>query len=135
MNRDGFFKVRTDLLGEKIGKTDNWLAAMNLVMDVPDRFNPLALLPVKIPLMLFADFGTQAGAWEQNSGQQRLLFDGGLQFSLLKKAVNIYVPLVYSGVYGDYFKSTPGNKFFQRISFTIDLQHLPVRNWVRTGIE
>ena len=135
MNRDGFFKVRTDLLGAKVGKTDNWLASMNLVMDIPDRFNPLAALPIKIPLKLFADFGTYADAWTKDSDQQRLLFDGGLQVSLLKNAVNIYVPLVYSGVYGDYFKSTPGNKFFQRISFTIDLQHLPIRKWIRTGIE
>ena len=31
MMRDGGFKVRTDLLADKIGKTDDWLIAANLL--------------------------------------------------------------------------------------------------------
>jgi hypothetical protein len=130
MTRDGAFKVRTDLLSNKVGKTDDWLAAANLVIDVPDRFNILNVLPVKIPLKIFADFGTYSGAWDEQNGESRLLFDAGLQFSFFKSAVNIYMPLVYSKVYREYFESTPGNNFFQRISFSIDLQHLPVRKWL-----
>lgn len=130
MTRDGAFKVRTDLLSNKVGKTDDWLTAVNLVIDVPDRFNILNVLPVKIPLKIFADFGTYSGAWDEQNGESRLLFDAGLQFSFFKSAVNIYMPLVYSKVYREYFESTPGNNFFQRISFSIDLQHLPVRKWL-----
>ncbi len=113
MVRDGAFKVRTDLLSAKIGKTDNWLSAVNLTMDIPDRFNPLQVLPLKIPLKIFADFGTNADAWEKDGEGDRFLYDAGLQVSFLKELVNIYVPLLYSKVYKDYFQSTPNNDFLQ----------------------
>ncbi len=35
MIRDGGFKVRSDLLASKIGKTDDWLAAANFTTDFP----------------------------------------------------------------------------------------------------
>ncbi|MBK7882638.1 MAG: M1 family metallopeptidase [Chitinophagaceae bacterium] len=35
MMRDGAFKVRTDFLNSKIGKTDNWLSAINFTTDIP----------------------------------------------------------------------------------------------------
>jgi hypothetical protein len=49
MIRDGAFKVRTDLLSNKVGKTDRWLVATNFTTDIPKNINPLSLLPVKIP--------------------------------------------------------------------------------------
>lgn len=135
MERDGYFKVRTDLLGSKVGKTDDWLVALNLVMDVPDRFNPLAILPIKIPLKLFADLGTQAGAWGKDAEGQRMLFDGGIALHLLHSHLRVYIPLVYSAPYHDYFKSVPGNNFFQRISFSLDLRENGLRKWFRQGFE
>ncbi|MBX3257005.1 MAG: M1 family metallopeptidase [Chitinophagaceae bacterium] len=114
MMRDGGFKIRTDFLSNKIGRTDNWLLAVNFTSTIHPR------LPVK----LFLDAGTFSDAWESGSEQPRLLFDAGLQFSLLKDIVHIYVPVVYSKVYRDYFKSTPGNNFWQRISFSIDIQNI-----------
>jgi hypothetical protein len=123
MRRDGFFKVGTDLLSSKVGKSDNWLAAANFCTDIPKSINPLQVLPVKIPLKLFVDIGTYAEAWKSGSEQGKLLYDAGLQLSLLKNTVNIYVPLFYSKVYGDYFKSTvTGNRFLKNISFSIDVQ-------------
>jgi hypothetical protein len=127
MVRDGAFKVRTDLLGEKVGKTDNWLASINAVMDVPDRFNILNVLPVKIPLKIFANLGTYAEAWDEENQDARIIFDAGLQFSFLKNTVHLYMPLFYSKVYKDYFNSTPGNGFWQRISFSVDLHLLNIR--------
>ncbi len=135
MLRDGAFKVRTDLLSSKIGKTDNWLAAMNFTMDVPDKYNILNALPVKIPLRIFADAGTYAEAWDKDSDQPHFVFDAGLQFSFFRQLINIYVPLVYSKVYSDYFKSTPNNNFWQRISFSIDIQNISVRKWVNQAIQ
>lgn len=113
MMRDGGFKVRTDLLSDKVGKTDDWLGALNFTLS----------LHKKIPVKLFADIGTYSEAWKA-SDASRLLFDAGLQVSLLKDIVNIYVPVVYSKVYRDYFRSYPGNDFWQRISFSIDIQHI-----------
>ncbi|PWU02953.1 MAG: hypothetical protein C5B52_04275 [Bacteroidetes bacterium] len=124
MIRDGAFKVRTDYLNSKIGKTDNWLASMNFTSTIPDRINPLSILPIKIPLKLFLDVGTYGDVWSKNSTIPKFLYDAGLQISLIKDLVNIYVPLLYSNQYRDYFKSTPGNDFWQRISFSIDIQNI-----------
>jgi hypothetical protein len=119
--RDGAFKVRTDMLAAKVGKTDNWLSAINFVSTIPDKFNPLSILPLKIPLRVFADIGTYAEAWDRNENVDRFLFDAGLQLSLWHESVNIYVPLLYSKVYRDYFKSTLTDKrFLKTISFSIN---------------
>ena len=123
MIRDGAFKVRTDLLADKVGKTDDWLAAINLNSSVPDRINPLAMLPVKIPLHVFADIGTYAGAWDDSQNNDHFLYDAGFQIPLFNQVVNIYIPVLYNRVYGDYFKSTiPKNRFLRTISFSINLQ-------------
>ncbi len=127
MERDGFFKVRTDLLSSKIGKTDNWLSAINFTTTIPKQINPLDLLPFKIPLKIFADVGTYAEAWKKNSATGRFIFDAGIQLSLFNNILNIYVPLLYSKVYNDYFKSTITEKrFIKNISFSIDLQNLTI---------
>ena len=130
MQRDGFFKVRTDLLSSKIGKTDNWLAAVNFTTDVPKKINPLQVLPIKIPLKIFADVGTYAEAWQKinNTGTGKFIYDAGLQLSLLRNTINIYLPLLYSKVYNDYFKSTITQKrFWRNISFSIDIQNISFR--------
>jgi hypothetical protein len=122
MIRDGGFKFRTDLLGDKVGKTDRWLAALNFSTTIPDKINPLSVLPIKIPLRIFADAGTYAEAWDRNADGDRFLFDAGLQVSLFKEAINIYIPIVYSKVYSDYYKSyLSGKRFLKNISFSIDL--------------
>ena len=130
MKRDGFFKVKTDLLSDKIGKTDDWLCAINLTTDIPKMINPLSVLPVHIPLRIFLDAGTYAEAWKNNNtntgGQPgKLLYDAGFQISLLHNAFNIYFPVIYSNVYRDYFKSTITEKrFVKNISFSFDFQQL-----------
>ncbi|RYY49354.1 MAG: M1 family peptidase [Chitinophagaceae bacterium] len=131
MIRDGAFKVRTDLLSNKIGKTDDWLAALNFTTSIPKKINPLEILPIKLPLKLFADVGTYAEAWETNSGTPKLLYDAGVQLSLLKNTINIYVPLLYSKVYDQYFKSTITEKrFVKNISFSIDVQQLSLKKLI-----
>ena len=129
MERDGGFKTRTDLLAAKVGRTDDWLMAMNFSTTIPDRLNPLSLLPVKIPLKLFADIGTYAGAWDRNANTDRFLFDAGLQLSLLKETVHIYLPLVYSQPFKEYIQSTIPKKerLLRKISFSIDLSNFQFR--------
>lgn len=125
MERDGFFKVNTDLLGNKVGKTDDWLTSINLVSDVPDNINPLRVLPVRVPLKVFADVGTYSQAWKDNSASGRFLFDAGIQFSLFRSILNIYIPVLYSKVYRDYYKSTiPQHRFLKTLAFNIDLSQL-----------
>ncbi len=133
MVRDGAFKVRTDLLADKVGRTDDWLAAVNFSSSIPAAVNPLTLLPVKIPLKIFLDIGTYAEAWKQNATTDRFLFDAGLHIPLLKETVNIYVPLIYSNVYKDYFQSTydKSKRFWKKISFSIDISHFNFRKFGR----
>lgn len=131
MVRDGGFKVRTDLLSNKVGKTDDWLAAINLSTTIPNSINPLSILPVKIPLRAFFDIGTYAEPWTRNSVEDRFLFNGGLQVSLFRETVNIYFPLVYSRVYKDYIQSVIGTRRFARsISFSIDLANFSPRKFI-----
>ncbi len=125
LERDGFFKVRTDLLGNKVGKTDDWLIAVNVSGDIPEKVNPLNVLPFKLPVKFFVDIGTYSDAWRDNPATGRFLYDAGLQLSFLKSGINIYFPLLYSKVYSDYFKSTLGaSRFWKTVSFNINLSIL-----------
>src|SRR5690606_38238380 len=110
MIRDGGFKVRTDLLSNTVGRTDDWLMAVNLETTIPSTINPLELLPVKIPVRLFLDIGTYAEAWDKSNEDGRFLFDAGIHLHLFKGVVNIYVPIFYSKVHSNYFKSTIAEK-------------------------
>ncbi len=121
MIRDGGFKVRTDLLSDKIGKIDDWLAAANFTTTIPKAINPLSVLPFDLPIKAFIDIGTYAGAWKKNAATGRFIYDAGLQLSLFKNIVNIYVPILYSKVYRDYFISyITEKKFAKKIVFSFD---------------
>jgi Peptidase family M1 domain len=124
MVRDGGFKIRTDLLSNKVGKTGNWLAAINLNTTIPSKLNPLSILPVKIPLHLFADIGTYAEAWEPESETDRFLFDVGVHIPLFKETINLYFPIVYSHAFGEYAKAMyPKNRLFKTMTFSINLHY------------
>jgi hypothetical protein len=128
MIRDGGFKVNTDLLSDEVGRTDDWLLAANFSTGIPDQVNPLKVLPVKIPLKVFADIGTYSEAWQRDADLSRFLFDAGLQLSMFRETVNIYLPLLYSAVFKDYFKSTLGKqRFLKTITFSIDIQNFSLK--------
>jgi V8-like Glu-specific endopeptidase len=128
MERDGFFKVNTDLFNNKVGKTDDWLTSINLVADLPDNVNPLRVLPVKIPFKIFADVGTYSEAWKNNPATGRFIYDAGIQLSFIRRMVNIYIPVLYSKVYKDYYKTTiTQNRFLKTLSFNIDLSQLQAK--------
>jgi hypothetical protein len=118
MIKDGGFKVRTDLLSNKFGRTDDWLSAANFSTDIPKKVFPL-------PLKLFADIGTYAEAWKKDAPTGKFVYDAGIQLALFKNVINIYIPVLYSKAYKDYFKSYISEKRFQKsISFSIDIQNL-----------
>jgi hypothetical protein len=133
MVRDGAFKVRTDLLANEVGRTDDWLMAVNFSTNVPSAINPLTALPVKIPLKLFFDIGTQAGAWKQETEDDRFLYDAGIQLSLFGETINIYLPILYSSVFKDYIQSTLPKKgrIWKTISFSIDISNFSLRRMGR----
>jgi Peptidase family M1 domain len=129
MVRDGGFKVRTDLLASKVAKTDDWLIAANFTTTIPSAINPLSMLPVKIPLKVFLDIGTYTEAWKNKADNDRFLYDAGLQISIFRDLINVYVPLIYSSVYRDYLQSTIPKKerFGKKISFSIDISNFSLR--------
>jgi hypothetical protein len=116
---DGGFKFRTNLF--PIGNSDNWLIALNLSSSVSDKINPLSVLPIKIPLKVYADIGTYAEAWDRNATVDRFLFDAGLQVSVLKDFLNIYIPVIHSSPFKQYYKSyLSDHRFSKSISFTLN---------------
>ncbi|MFY7652095.1 MAG: M1 family metallopeptidase [Chitinophagaceae bacterium] len=123
--RDGFFKARTDLYSNQIGRTDNWLAALNISGNIPDKWNPLNILPIKLPLHFFIDIGTYAEAWNNNSNTSKFLYDAGIQCNLLGNVVQIYLPVFSSKPFRLYNQSVLGeNRLFRTMSFQINLQNL-----------
>jgi hypothetical protein len=105
-----------------VGRTDDWLAAVNFNTTIPSGMNPLSMLPVRIPLKIYADIGTHAEAWNEETEEDRFLFNAGLQLSLFFETVHIYLPLVYSNVYKEYIQSTLPKKgrLWKTVSFSID---------------
>ena len=126
MERDGFFKMRTDLLSSKVGKTDDWLIAANIEGKIPNSINPLQILPFQFPLHFFVDIGTYADAWKDNSGTtNRFLYDAGLYVPVLNGLAKIYVPIFYSSDFKNYVTTVLGPKsFWKTITFSLNLSVL-----------
>jgi len=82
-----------------------------------------------LPFRLFADVGSYSEAWKKNSDLDHFLFEGGIQLSLLKETINIYLPLVYSSELKYYLQSylPDKNRLLKRISFTIDIANFNLR--------
>jgi hypothetical protein len=120
--REGGLKIPTPFLASPLGRNDNWLAAINLKSD----------LPVKLPIRLFLDVAVFADASKLNPSGDKILFDGGVEFHI-KDMVNIYVPLVMSRDFKDYFNTiVVKNKFMRSITFSIQLDKI---QWLRASSE
>ena len=122
MMRDGGLKLRLDQFDYLQGRSENWVGALNFNTTLPDIF------PVKLPLKLFFDVGTYAEAWKKDAQTSRFLYVGGIQLSLFKNVLNIYAPLVYSKDFRNTLKTEPEqNKFFKKVTFSIDLQNIKLQ--------
>ncbi|HTM64906.1 MAG TPA: M1 family metallopeptidase [Flavipsychrobacter sp.] len=120
--REGGMKIPTFmyLSSYGIGRSDNWLAAINLKSDLPLK---------KLPIRLFIDAATFADASKLNPSENKILFDGGFELYLLD-IINIYVPLVRSQDYNDYRKSITGKtSILDGVTFSLNLQRI---NWLKT---
>jgi len=121
--RDGDLKLRTDIFQGLQGRSDNWVAAVNLNSTLPPQ-----IVPNWLPLRLFADIGTYSQAWSDNPPTSHFLYVGGLELCLFHNVLCIYAPLVYSSDFSNQLKTVSGqNGFFQKVSFSIDFEHLPFR--------
>lgn len=120
--REGGLRIPTPMLASPLGRSDNWLAAINIKTD----------LPVKLPIRLFLDVATFADAHKLNPSGDKVLYDAGIEFHI-KDILNISVPLVMSKDYKDYFNSIVVNKKFTRsITFSLQLDKI---QWLKASSE
>jgi len=121
--RDGDLKLRTDLFQSLQGRSDNWVASINLRSSLPR-----AIVPEWLPLRVFFDAGTYAGAWQNNPPTSHFLYVSGLELSLIHDVVRIYAPLFYSSDFSTQLKTvSEQNTFVKKISFSIELQNISLR--------
>ena len=125
MERDGNLKIRTDIFQDLQGRSDDWIAAINLSTDIPKK-----ILPIPLPLKVFADAGTYADAWKKDAAISRFLYVAGLQLSI-GDIINIYAPIIYSKEFSNSLKTVPEeNKFFRKVSFSINVQNLTAKKLI-----
>jgi hypothetical protein len=122
IENSGGLKMRLDQYSSVQGYSERWVAAVNVNTTLPEK-----LFPFKMPLKIFLDMGTFAEAWDKNGAKQRILYTGGLQLSLLKNALNIYMPLFYSKAFKEQLLTDKeANKLSKKITFSINLQQLKI---------
>ena len=103
---DGGFKVYTPL-----GQTTKWITTLNLKTSLPFGM---------LPLRLFADIGTADG---RGLLKQKVLYDAGLNLSLVRNIFEIYFPVVMSSDMKDVLKLN-NITYGKTIRFTLNLNLL-----------
>lgn len=117
--REGGLKIPTPLYASPLGRSDNWLAAINIKTDLPLK---------NLPIRLFADAATFADAGKLNPSGNKVLFDAGVELYFFD-IINIYIPVIMSKDFNVYRKSISGKTgLLDNISFSINLQQI---NWLK----
>jgi hypothetical protein len=120
MMRDGDLPLRTDLFQDLQGRSDNWVASINLSTTLPRQ-----IVPKWVPVKIFFDAGTYAAAWSADPPTSHFLYVAGLELTLFHDVLRVYAPLVYSSDFSNQLKTVPGqNTFLKKISFSIDLENI-----------
>lgn len=113
--KEGGFTLPTNMYSQPLGRSDNWLLAINVKTDLPFG---------KLPLRLFLDAGTFADARNLNPKGNTVSFVGGLELHLFQNQLSIYAPLFMSSDYQAYLKEMYGTKRFgHSITFSINLRN------------
>ncbi|MCU0395436.1 MAG: M1 family metallopeptidase, partial [Chitinophagaceae bacterium] len=136
MIRDGGFKYRSDYSSVIPGLSntgadffDNWMVTLNTYFDLPDKINPLTILPFKTRLQVFADVGTSASPWRSGSNQPRFLYSIGLHLPVFK-AIHLYYPLIQSEAFrepnsvNDPFREGGPKWWQEKLTFSIHFEDL-----------
>ncbi|MFI5149085.1 MAG: M1 family metallopeptidase [Bacteroidia bacterium] len=108
---DGGFKVYSPW-----GQTVYWLTAVNFKFSLP-------VLPRSI--RLFMDIGTCDGrSLNQDNPGPKIMYDAGINFSVIKNMVEIYFPLAMSDDISNYIYTTQKYKYYQTIRFTLNMDKM-----------
>lgn len=120
--QEGGFKMPTNLYSNPLGRSNNWLIALNIKTDLPLG---------NLPLRIYADVASFADAKQINQSGNAVLFNAGLELHLFDELLSIYAPIVMSSEYSDYLSEIyPKGKFGKSISFSLNIQNI---NWLRTN--
>ncbi len=92
--------------------TNKWMLGFNAAFKLPVPF-----------IKLFVDAAAMERGDKLFDGAQAIKYDGGVCFSVLKNAFEIYIPLVYSPEIKNFY-TLNNYKFANRIRFIFDLQKL-----------
>lgn len=118
--KEGGFKIPTSFYASPLGRSDDWLASLNIKSDLPLG---------KLPLRLFLDVATFSNAKKLNPSGDAFLYEAGAEVHLFYDMLLVHVPFVLSRDYKDYLKSIYGDKQLQNsITFTLQLHKI---NWLR----
>ncbi|HTN16453.1 MAG TPA: M1 family metallopeptidase [Chitinophagaceae bacterium] len=119
--QEGGFKIPTNLYANVLGRSDNWLLALNVKTDLPLG---------KLPLRVYADAATFADAAQSNPSGSKVSFNAGFELHLFGEALSIYAPLLMSSDYKDYISGIyTKDRFLKSIAFSLNIQNF---NWLRT---
>lgn len=120
--QEGGLKIPTPFLSSPLGRSDNWLASINIKSD----------LPIRLPIRLFIDVATFADVGKLNPSGNKILFDAGIEWHY-EDWININIPLFMSRDYKDYFNTiVVKDKFFRSITFSMQLDKI---RWINAGSE
>jgi len=113
--QEGGLKIPTQ---NNIGRSDNYMLALNLKSD----------LPINLPIRLFLDVSNYTDPSSAN-GNSKILYDGGIEFHLSNDALLINIPLIMSDNFNNYLTNTYGasNAFGRSVTFSLKLNS----NWLR----
>lgn len=136
MMRDGGFKYRSDFSSVVPGLSttgadffDDWMLTLNTYFDIPDKINPLTMLPFKTRLQLFADVGTSASPWKEGSTQPRFLYSIGFHLPVFK-FLHLYYPVIQSSAFkepnsvNDPYREGGPKWWQEKLTFSINFEDL-----------
>jgi len=127
-NQDGFMGNQfTETEGgfstySYIGQTWKWLTAVNLKTSIPG----------KIPLKIFANIGTYDGAKTAFASSQLLVYEAGIDLTLIKGICDIYFPLIWSSDLKDQSNFITNKNYGDKIRFTLNINKLNPFKLIRT---
>ena len=109
VEQEGAFKIYSP-----VGQSNNWLLAMNVKVDLPVKNRFLN------KFKLYADFGTCSS---DGLSDQKLLYNAGVQFSVIGGICDVYFPILFSQNIKDYY-TTNDLKYASMIRFTFNIERL-----------
>ncbi len=106
---DGGFKAYS-----ASGQSDKWLTALNVTVPLPVKNKVLGAIK------FYGDFGLYNTT---GLGSTTFMYNAGVQLTIVKNTLDIYIPLVYSSDIKDYYSANDVS-FPERIRFSLNLHRM-----------